>query len=249
MTRPLGRTAISAGVALLLAAALHALLPYLLDLPYEDFLFLLISDGVLALIALTLLLRRRTALAAALFLIAAGLAVPPIFSWFEYSDDLPYFLTSGVRAFVCLFMALVCLRRAKEPKRGAWVLVLVPQLLLLALLIVTIFIGSPNDSGPYNQMEYRQIFSVTSVAEGLMLAALALTAIAYARSAGTAVPQDDPAPQPEPVYPPEPEYVPQQSASRQPQQSASRQQQSFRQTDQQQTAAPVQEAEIEILDD
>ena len=90
-------------------------------------------------------------------------------------------------------------------------------------------------------MEYRLIFSVTSVAEGLMLAALALTAIAYARSTGTAVPQDDPAPQPEPVYPPEPEYVPQQSASRQ--------QQAFRQTDQQPSAAPVQEAEIEILDD
>jgi hypothetical protein len=51
------------------------------------------------------------------------------------------------------------------------------------------------------------------------------------------------------VYPPEPEYVPQQSASRQPQQSASRQQQAFRQTDQQPSAAPVQEAEIEILDD
>ena len=143
---------------------------------------MLVSDAILAVTAILLVTRRRSAVYAVLFCAAGVVAAVMVRPWFYYSAELPFFATSGMRAFVCICMAIVCLRRANEPKRGPWVLLLIPQILLLAVLIVTSFIGSSGQSLMLDETQIHRIFAVAAADEGLMLIALICTGIAFSRA-------------------------------------------------------------------
>lgn len=251
MNRPLGGAAVPAGIALFLTAALHAVTPYVIPVPM--FTVMLVSDAILAVTAILLVTRRRSAVYAVLFCAAGVVAAVMVRPWFYYSADLPFFATSGMRAFVCICMAIVCLRRANEPKRGPWVLLLIPQILLLAVLIVASFIGSSGQSLMLDETQIHRIFAVAAADEGLMLIALICTGIAFSRA--PALPEETAYPewdvmqpeweQPQPAY----ESAVQESAFSQQSGAPAAVQEQPPAPRPQQNASAVQEAVVEILDD
>ena len=256
MKRPLGSAAIPAGIFLLLTAALSAAMPYVLPIPFLRFYPQMISDALLVVTAILMLTRRRNAAYAVLFAIAGVVVIGLVRAWYYYNINLPFFLCCGARAFGCLGMAFVCMRRAEEPKRGPWVLLVVPQVLLVGLLTVAAFLAAPPYGDEYlTEDTFRMVFAVTAVDEGLMLLAMIFTCVAFSRAPAPAEktemptwsdlpPEREKIPA-EPVYDPHPQQQASASAQQQsqapaPPQTASRPKQN---------AASVQEAVIEILDD